>query len=692
MKVLFIFFTMMLFVSDVYSSTEVENPQGNQQQDNKKNTQKGTQLEGLLDLSLEELINIDITSVSKREQKLLEAPAAIFVITQEDIKRSGATSIPELLKMAPGIEVARIDTNKWAISARGFNSRFANKLLVLIDGRSVYTPLFSGVYWDAQDILLEDIERIEVIRGPGATLWGANAVNGVINVITKKAKDTQGMLVTGGAGDEELGFGAFRYGNNIGKDISFRVYGKYFERDDAKFSTSEGAFDSWDSLRGGFRLDWQLSSKDSLTVEGDIYENNLGQTTTIPIFTAPYYEILNVEDSDINGDNVLGRWEHAFSIDSKLMTQLYYDQNQWTNAGFAYDRETIDFELQHQFILTKRNAILWGAGYRFTNDYGWDSFTMALSPESHEEHLFSAFLQDEITLVQKELKLTIGSKIEHNNSTDVELQPNVRLMWTPNDRHSLWAAVSHAVRTPSRGENDIRLNTSIIAPGTLFDNSPVALIAFYGNRDFESEELNAYEFGYRILVSNKLSFDIATFYNEYDELRSVEQLDSFLTYWEGLTYLTIPYSFVNSMYGKTYGVELSASWQPTNWWRLSAAYSYLQMELYLDEASGINLPEITTGESPHHQLSLRSSFDITKRIQFDWWLRYVDSLPALDIDSYTALDCRLAWNPIKNIELSVTGQNLTDNQHPEFKQEMFVNSSYTEVERSVYLKFTWRSN
>lgn len=647
-------------------------------------------LEGLLDMSLEELMNLDVTSVSKKEQKYFEAPAAVFVITSDDIQRSGATSIPDLLRMVPGVQVARIDASKWAITVRGFNGRFANKLLVLIDGRSVYTPLYSGVYWDTQDVVLEDIERIEIIRGPGATLWGANAVNGVINVITKNAKDTQGIMLTGGVGDEELGFTSGRYGMKLGENAYLRVYGKYFKRDDARFDTYERAEDDWEAIRGGFRLDWSITEKDSLTFQGDIYDHEVGQTIAVASLDPPYSSVYNETNGDLSGDNVLARWNRTFSETSSLMLQVYYDQTDRAESDFVYDRETLDFEFQHSFNFAKRHSIIWGLGYRFINDNTVNTFAITLNPYYHDEHLFSAFIQDEISLIENKLELTLGTKLEHNNSTDVEVQPNIRLLWLPKKGHAAWASVSRAVRTPSRAENDINLSQSVIPPNYLFTGSPLTLVSLSGKRDYESEDLISYELGYRIMPIKQLTFDIAAFYNSYDELRTTEAGEPYPVFTDSGYYLVAPYEAGNKMDGRTYGVEITATWHPTSWWRILTSYSYLQIQLNPDETStGGDNDEMEEGQSPHNQLSLRSSFDVTKNIRFDAWLRYVDNLPVLDVKNYTALDCQVAWNPIKNLELSLVGQNLTDNQHPEFSQNILVATYSTEVERSVYFKFKW---
>jgi iron complex outermembrane receptor protein len=472
-------------------------------------------------MSVQDLMNIEVSSVSRREQKLSDAAAAVFVITREDIRRSGATSIPEVLRMAPGLEVAHIDANKWAISSRGFNSRFANKLLVLMDGRTVYTPLYSGVFWDVQDTMLEDIDRIEVIRGPGATLWGANAVNGVVNIITKSAEDTRGGLVVAGSGSEERGFGAVRYGGRIREDAFWRVYAKSFSRDGGVDASDRDGADDWDAFRGGFRLDWRPTGEDIFTFEGDAYKEDAGQTLRLPLLRQPFLAFLD-DSAGIEGTDLLAKWEHTFSSSSSIGIQLYYDRMKIEDILLTESRDTFDIELQHCFRTLERHEFIWGLGYRLYRDSVENTFQTALDPAGKDAHLFSVFLQDDISLIKEKLHLILGAKIEHNDYTGFEIQPNARLIWTPHVRHTLWAAVSRAVRTPSRTEEDGRLNISVLPPFAPGNPSPnPGIVSVFGNRDFLSEELIAYELGYRVHPVTELSFDLAVFYNDYDHLRTV---------------------------------------------------------------------------------------------------------------------------------------------------------------------------
>ncbi len=642
----------------------------------------------LIGLTLEELMNIEITSVSKKPEKLFDAASAVFVITEEDIRRSGVTTIPEALRMAPGVQVAHIDSNKWAITTRGLNSRFANKLLVLIDGRTVYTPLFSGVYWDVQDTLLEDIDRIEVIRGSGATLWGSNAVNGVINIITKQTKDTQGGLLTAGFGDEERGFGSVRYGSKLGDDFYFRVYAKFFNRDDAVFASGEGANDNWNAIRGGFRADWEVGNHDFLTIQGDIYDGVSAQTLNLPSQTRPFVQSVE-NDMDVAGGNIIVRWKHTLSNDSNMSLQLYFDRTERKQVKFRNDLDIYDAEFKYKFKLGERHDIVCGLNYRFIEDDTRDSFTLSLDPESHGRHLFSTYVQDEIMLAKDRLSLTIGSKFEHNDFTGLEIQPSARMLWKPHENHSVWASFSRAVRTPSRNDNDARVNQSV-SPLSPIPNSPTIFVSAFGDNDFKSEILYSYELGYRVILFDKLSMDVAIYYNNYDRLRTLEPGGIFSEPFPGPPHFVAPFRLDNEMDGETYGVELAAEWQPVDWWGLKVSYTYLQVQMHLDKGSGDTVSEAFEEESPHNQVYARSSFDLPKDIALDLIPRYTDSLPSLDVSSYVTLDARLSWKPLQNMELSVVGQNLFDNHRPEFRQRLFINSDPTDVERSVYGKIEWR--
>ena len=638
-------------------------------------------------MSMEDLMNMQVTSVSKHTQKVADAAAAIFVITQDDIRRSGATSIPEALRLVPGLEVARIDQNKWAIGSRGFNGRFDNKLLVLIDGRSVYTPLFSGVYWNIQDVLLQDIDRIEVIRGPGATLWGANAVDGVINIITKPAASTQSAIVEAGGGTEERGAGGVRYGGKIGDATHYRIYGKYFDWGPSDYITGGTAHDGWDAVRGGFRADWTPSGANSLTIQADIYRSNYNETLTVPTLSAPYSNTFP-NNGTYSGGNILGRWNHTTEGGS-MSLQMYYDNTTTVDHQLFEDHQNIfDVDFQDGFHVGNHQQFLWGLGYRSILDGNDSSFTVSLQPNQVNLNQFSTFLQDEISLADNRLRLTLGSKLEHNTFTGFEVEPNARLLWTLTPNQSVWTAISRAVRTPALTEEGLRLNSAVIPPGTPQNPSPFpAVLAVFGSHQLNSEDLLAYEFGYRMQATSNLSLDIATFYNRYSNLRSAEPGTPFPEGGPVPTDIVVPFVAANKMSGGTYGLELFADWKVIPKWRLSGSYSYLQMDIHKNSDSQDPTADVPNGSSPRHQWYLRSSVDLPKHFDEDTTLRFVDHLSGLSLPGYYSLDAHLGWKPVKNLEFSIGGQNLLDNHHLEFLPD-FVNTSPTVVKRSVFGSIT----
>lgn len=642
----------------------------------------------LTELSIYDLMEIEITTGSRKSQTISNTAAAAFVITQEDIRRSGATSIAETLRMVPGLQVARIDASKWAISSRGFNGHYANKLLVLVDGRTVYTPLFSGVFWDIQDTPLEDIDRIEVIRGPGAALWGANAVNGVINIITKSAHDTKGGLVSAGAGKEERGFGTFRYGDSISENASYRFFGKYFDRDELKLASGRDASDDWDIYTLGFRTDWNPTAMNSVMFQGNHYRADASQAYSFPSLTAPYLFPVD-EKTKTDGVNFLLKWNRLFSEKSDMTLQLYYDRTRIQQTVLNETRDTYDLDFQHRFFPWEKHELLWGLGYRITSDNIKSSYMISVYPKSRTDDLLSAFVQDDITIVEDLLRLTLGAKCEYNDYSGFEFQPNIRALWTPDKQNSIWASFSRAVRTPSRAEHDARLNILVIPPGLSPNLSGLPMVlSNIPNDEYSSEILYAYEIGYRNQIRESISMDITAFYNKYKNLR--ETAIDYTTTFPELSplppHFVLPATMTNDIHGHTYGIEVSAEWNPVLWWKIKPAYSFLHMNL-----SGT--PDISNGGSfdtaaPRHQLSFRSSMDLPMDLELDLWLRYVEDLSILDIDGYCTMDARLGWKPYHNFELSLSAQNIFDNQHPEFKEEL-LNLDRTEVERTFYFKATW---
>lgn len=636
----------------------------------------------LSQLSIEDLMNVRVTSVAKREQKLSESPAAVYVITQESILRSWVTSVPEALRMVPGLTVAQIDGNIWAISARGFNAQFANKLLVLIDGRSVYTPLYSGVYWEVQDLLLEDIERIEVIRGPGATMWGANAVNGVINIITAKARDTQGGLLTTGASTAEQRFAGIRFGSKLRGDAYLRVYAKYFKRDGLAYAGGQRSPDGWDATRGGFRSDWQMSQHDSLSWQGDMYQGTAGQHVTLfAQASLPYSADETVATA---GGNLLGRWRRVRSERSDFSLQAYFDTARREEIALSQRVDTFDLEFQHHRLLGRRHETVSGAGCRRVTDRLRISPAIDFSSAAESTNLFSGFVQDEISFFDRRLRLTVGSKFEHNDYTGVEVQPNVRAWFAVTPRHHLWAAVSRAVRTPSQGERDVRLNLAADAlPG-----GSLMLVSAFGNRHLVSEKLMAYEAGYRGQVSSRVSLDLATYYNHYTDISSMTQQPPRVENSPPPPHLLVPFGFGNHVRAEAFGTELAVNVNPARFWKISAAHTWLRLFLnYPSTAPATPVEQGFKGETPAQQFNLRSSVFLPHHLQFDTAGYYVGELEQQKVPAYTRMDLRLGWSPGERWQLAIGAQNLLEKQHPEFRSAFAI--SPTEVERSVYLKATW---
>jgi iron complex outermembrane recepter protein len=635
----------------------------------------------LAQASLEDLLNIQVTSVSKKEQKLSQTPAAVFVITQEDIRRSGATNIPDLLRIVPGLDVAQINANTWAISARGFYLQFANKLLVLVDGRAVYTPLFGGVYWDTVDVPLEDIEQIEVIRGPGGTVWGANAVNGVINIITKSAAETEGGLITAGGGTQAEGFGTVRYGGKIKEDSSYRIFAKYLNDDHLPDLNGQNGGDGWHLLHGGFRADTTLSAKDSLITEGDIYDGKEGAIFVHSILSPP--QNINVLGLAIlSGGNVMTRWSHTFSNRLDISLQFYFDRFDRDAPQLDEFRDTFDFDFQNHINLGARQDLIWGVGYRHTADQTDPTIDQAFLPANFAGQLFNVFIQDQITLKSDRVALYVGSKFENDYFTGFDVEPSARLAWTPSNRRTFWAAISRAGRTPTR--RDVGLDASLaVLPGP-------AEVALLGNPNMKSEHVIAYELGYREEPTDHLSLDVAAFFNTYQGLESLEPAPSFVDANSVPPLLVHPIVLGNEMRGTTLGLEASLNWKVTHRWTLSPGYSFLKMNLHTDSTSLDTLSVANTeGSSPNHQAQLRSHVELPRGFSWDANAYFVDSLPVQPEPSYTRLDTQVGWRLAERIELNLVGQNLLHDHHAEFNDfEQSVNSSL--VKRSAYAKITWQ--
>lgn len=602
-------------------------------------------------ISLEQLLNIEIVSASRRPESISQASSAIDVITGDTIRLSGVTNIPDALRLSAGMEVAQVDGHTWAISARGFNITTANKLQVLMDGRNLYTPLYSGVFWDVQRTFLPDLEQIEVIRGPGATLWGANAVNGVINIRTKNAKYTQGFLLDAGGGTEQ-GYGGIRYGGRIGTDTYYRAYVMQQRHDSLSLEGGGDAEDEMNFTQGGFRLDSTLSPNDTITLQGDGYAGAFGQ--------------LNGADVEVDGGNVIARWTHQLGADSSISLQTYYDRTHRLIPGiFEEHRDTFDLEAEGRFVLGAHD-IVYGANYRLSADeIGNLGPQLAFLPANQTVHLISGYVQDEWHIIPRTFSAAAGLKLEHNSFSGFEVQPSGRLIWTPTSSQTFWGAISRAVRTPTRIEQDLFApNPSTGVPAVL-----------EGNRDFESEVLLAYELGYRAQASKTVSLELVTYYHDYDNLRSVEP--------QGLS--GAPFIFQNKFEGQTYGAAFSMRWRVTDWWELGGSVNALQVDLHRGPGSADPTNGRGEANDADYYGSLRSVMDLPGHVQFSSVLRYVGDLPHPATPAYLALDLRLGWSPRKNLELAIVGRDLLDDHHPEFRGRLVTR----EVNRSVFATLKW---
>jgi iron complex outermembrane receptor protein len=617
---------------------------------------------------------LDVTSVSRAEEPLRGAAAAVTIVTAEDIRRSGATIVPQALRLVPGLHVARRSSSSWVVAARGFSSVNSEKLLVLSDTRSIYTPLVSGVFWDTQNYLLQDIDRIEVVRGPGATLWGANAVNGVISINTKSARDTQGLYVETSAGEEERFSVATRYGAAISDRAFYRVFGRYFDRT-ASHRAGGGDADDWQTGHAGFRLDWEATASDSVTVQGDVYRGDVGQVSP-SIVAGSRLPPAGPLRALVGGGNVLSRWRRKLGTSSELQLRAYYDRTHRNDPMFTDDLDTADVDLQYRRPLP-RQELSAGLSYRLMAHRNTGKGIFALRPTTATDQLVSGFVQDQIRL-SSAIHLTVGTKLEHNDFSGGEVQPSGRISWQPTSSHSVWGAVSRAVRVPTRLERDIWVDTN--------NPSGPAVVRLVGNREFESEKLLAVETGYRWAASRNLSVDLAAFRNRYRELASLEFGERFT---EG-TRLVIPVQNENLNSGTARGVEAFLTYSPTAASRISASYSHLRMRLETagqDLNRGLQIADAT----PRHQLGFRSSFDLPWRFQVDALVR---ALGAVDqrlgtgierIPSYAELDIRLAWLGWRRAEIAIVGRNLLHGHHPEFG----TSGTRTEVERSVQGRLAW---
>jgi iron complex outermembrane receptor protein len=636
----------------------------------------------LTNATLEDLLNTQVTSVSKKDQALFKAGAAIFVISRDDIRRSGATNIPDLLRMVPGVDVASVDANTWAISIRGFNTRYSDKVLVLIDGRSVYTPSFSGVYWDQQDVPLEDIERIEVIRGPGGTVWGANAMNGVINIITKSSKETLGGLVTAGTGTEESANGLIQYGGQIGDAGTYRAFGKYTNTESSVLTNGDNGADAWHNFHGGFRSDWKLSPSDSLTVQGDLYQSSAGQTlTTVLQNQLPTIATFNDRIS-VDSGNLLGRWTHTLANGSDFALQVYYDRFNRVDEAIDETLSTVDIDFQHHFKFGERQDIVWGGGFRRFSDALTSGYDVTFMPPQQSDNLYSVFFQDEITLT-KSLSVTVGSKWEHNPYSKFDWEPSAQLVWAPTDHQAIWLSASKAVRQPSRMDSAINYDITTIP----LDGNSFGVLTLLGNPKTQAEQLRDFEAGYRVQGGTRLSIDIAAFRSYYSNLETSEPGNPFFVETPGPPHYVFPLYVNNLASARDFGGEIFANWDVTSRWRISPGMSLLRMNVIKNPTSQDSTVQASAGDSPQHQFQIRSFVKLSRDVDWDTSVFFVGMLADAGIPAYTRLDTRVGWRISKSVELSLVGQNLLTPHHFEFSDAFEVN--HTQTERSALMKVTW---
>jgi iron complex outermembrane receptor protein len=611
----------------------------------------GTSVKALKQLSIEELMDLEVTTVSRKKERWWSAPAGIDVVTGEDIRRSGVQNLPDALRLASGVHVAQSSARSWAISLRGMNVLAANKISVVMDGRSLYTPFFSGVLWNAQDTLLEDIDRIEVVRGPVGALWGSYAVNGFIQILTKPAIDTQGWLVSAGAGTEDPGFIAVRYGGKIGSDTAYRAYAKYFQTDWTYLPSGGHAQPATDFFQTGFRIDSERQADTTITLQGDFHTN----------------KDLPLDDhvqTNSTGANLLGRWRRTFASDSDLQVTAYYDHTYWTiPLNFEERRDTVSLAAKYRFPVGRHDLLLGTDAFVSWDKVGNIGFAKLL-PAKRTTNVFSAYVQDTITILPERTALTLGVKGEHNSFSGYEYQPSARLAWTPSLLTTIWSAMSRAIRTPVRIDHDLFIGL----PGlTIVDATD----------QFKTEEALAYELGVRHQFNPTLTVDVSAFSYHYDNIRSTEPA--------GAT--PRPLTFKNSLNARSDGAELTVMYQPIPRLLFKGSYRYLYLEFSKDVGSGDTSNGRAEGNDPKHLATLGIRADLPANLEFDAFLRHASALPNPATPAYTALDLRLGWKPSTQWELSLSARNLLDRQHREL---ITTNSLNEEVHRSCMVKATWR--
>jgi iron complex outermembrane receptor protein len=638
----------------------------------------------LKSLSLEQLGEVKITTVSKQPEEVWQTPAAVFVVTHDDIRRSGATAIPELLRLVPGVDVARSQSGAWAVGIRGFNSGFSKDLLVLIDGRSVYTPLFEGVYWDVQDLVLDDIERIEVIRGPGGTIWGPNAVNGVINIITRKAADTQGAMVHLAAGGPINRFiGELRLGIHPLPNLDFRVFAKGFDRGPEQNPNGD-PYDHWHQARGGFRVDWQPSSRDALTASSMVYGGKTGDQNTIGEFYPPSQLVVDGQQVVSGGDIVL-RWDHQLAGGSGFYVESYFDRTNRATSQFTETRDTIDLDLIGHIANLPRQDMVLGAGLRESpSNLVQTQPTVNFAPNKINNYVYSFFAQDSFRLVPDRLTLTLGSKFIDDKYSGWGVQPTAQMLWRPRGVTALWASVARALRAPGRLDRDLSLLGDVTPSGP---SGPIFL-QVEGNPNFVPEVLIGWSAGFRQLLWRKLYVDIAAFHNQYDNIESYGGPTPLFTFpTTPYPYEQINIQFGNGLRGVSDGMEIAPDWKPTSWFEMRGSFSHVHVALH--PKAGFGQASYATGiegSSPHREASFQGIFTLPHGFEIVPAYRFVSALPADSVPSYQTVDARIGYPVHKHLELAVSGRNLLQGLHQEIQGD---NGNVVSIKREVFGGLTW---
>ncbi|MDA0967616.1 MAG: TonB-dependent receptor [Proteobacteria bacterium] len=619
--------------------------------------------------------DLEVVTTTKTPEDPFKVAASVYTLTSDDIRRSGATNIPEALRLVPGMEVARSDSNKWAVTTRGFNRLYDNKILVLIDGREIYSSIFTGVNWDVTDIVLEDIDRIEVTRGPTSSVWGSNTLNGTINIITKDSRHTQGNYASVLYGNSEQ-IAEYRHGNHVGEDLYYRAYIKTLKRDSVisidNIRTVPGtkAGDDWNLSKGGFRIDLDASVYDSFTFSGDVHKANIDSQFYVPTITEAFSDT-----EDASGLNLSATWNRELEDDSQLTLSVYYDHTDRESLVENLSRDVFNIDFQHAWQASKRHDVTWGLGFRYAYDINNTTTVNGIlineySPSKQYNKLYSAFIQDKITLIPDTLDLTIGSKFEHNSYTGYQSQPSGRLSWAINDRNTVWASVSKAVRVPSKLEESLTRLATNAGPFTIYQ---------MGNEDFKAEEMISNEIGYRAKIGRTARFDISAFYNRYDNIRTFEATSDPFTF-----------KLFNKAQAEIHGFNTDFEFDVNANWNLGLGYSYTDIDMYFDDDSTDTISKFDAGVTPLHQLQLRSKLNLPNNIEFDTYIYYVDSLESVNIPSYVRTDMRIGWKPLgtDDLEFSINGNNLFNDLHRETTRSFY--STHNEVGREFYGRMLWR--